>query len=154
MNNFRPLTLRWTAIPAANGIAIVFDSTRGPALMTPLVVTSAGSDGRVAYPPVSNYLIPGPIRGKYTGVLASGTADCTTDNVTAKTYTRREWDEDANDWELDTNNSWSGSQTVVAGTPWDFEWKPLGEWMIQFVAGGTPPTLLNVTLIIAPTSDF
>jgi len=141
---FEPFSIKWTTIPGNNEIAIIFDSTRG----IPYRINSAVASG-------SAYLIPGGWNGRYPHALVSGFVKCTGTDVTAKFYGRTEFDNDANDWEVDASAPNAGTKTVTAGGgAWPFEWKPSCTDFLFRIDCTTAPTLLSVQIDILPTMDF
>lgn len=139
----RPMQLRWTVAPGDSAILPIWDSTRGPSLMSQAAVASG-----------SAYLIPGPWKGKFPRVIVSGRVRPTGQDVTLKFYVRTEYDGDANDWEADVNAPGGGSIAITASATQPFEWLTEGEHLVRVDAGATGPTTLICDVVITPTMDY
>lgn len=134
-----------TVVPGDNQILVVWDTTRMGRLVGAGVAAGHAS------------LIPSTDRGMFPFGVMDGFVLCTGQDVTAKFYRRLEYDNDANDWQIDTAAPGAGSRTVTAGvaTAWPFQWRTGGgETLFRIDAGGTAPTTLVVVYTWTPSADF
>src|SRR5688572_31473412 len=113
-----PFQKRWTAaVPGNSAIAILFDSTRGDVYPAPAAVASG-----------SEFLIPGPLRGKFPRGILNGFVYVTGQAVDIKLYYRREYVGVAADWDLNGDFGTAGVVNVAAAASQKFEARTDGEF--------------------------
>lgn len=140
-NPLKPMEIRWTAVPANNGICVLFDSTRGPGLMSSAGVLTG-----------SSFLAPGPHRGLYAGYGIRYTIRVTGNNCTGDEQIKTANAGASTDWET---QGATGTYTITAGTTVTREFKPMGgEWRLILTAGATAPTTVFFEAVIYPIEDW
>lgn len=140
-----PMQLRWTTAPGNSQIAILWDSTRGPAKMTWAPVAAG-----------SAFLVPGDFRGMFGRVIIAGTLRVTGQAVTLTFYRRTSFTSPAAaaDWELDSSAPGAGTIAVAASVTQPYEWLAKEDSLILATAGGTGPTLFYSDITVTPTQDY
>jgi len=140
----RKLSLRWTAAPGNNEIAILWDSTRGPAKMLWGDCVASGSP----------YLVPGEWRHKYNASAIKGTVGVVGNDAELQLQIRTAFADAATDWEAQ-GGAGVGTITLTDGTPQPFDFKPQNaENRIIVTASSGAITTIYANLVVYDTTDF